>query len=62
VCHGEGGDGGYGGGPTLVGGLPIETLVAVAQGGRNAMPAFGRVYSEADLKDVASYINDVLAR
>jgi quinohemoprotein ethanol dehydrogenase len=62
ACHGEGGDGGHGGGPTLVGGLPIETLVAVAQGGRNAMPAFGRVYSEADLKDVAGYIVEVLAR
>jgi len=26
------------------------------------MPAFGRSYSEADLKDVASYIADVLAK
>jgi len=26
------------------------------------MPAFGRVYSEADLKDVATYIVDVLAK
>jgi alcohol dehydrogenase (cytochrome c)/quinohemoprotein ethanol dehydrogenase len=62
ACHGEGGDGGHGGGPTLVGGLPTETIVAVSQGGRNAMPAFGRVYSEADLQDVASYIVEMLAR
>ena len=27
--------------------------------GRNTMPAFGRVYSEADLRDVASYVVDV---
>jgi mono/diheme cytochrome c family protein len=62
ACHGSGGDGGHGGGPTLVAGLPLETIVAVAAGGRNSMPAFGRAYSEADLEDVASYIVDVLAQ
>ena len=62
ACHGEGGDGGHGGGPTLVAGLPLETILAVSQGGRNTMPAFGRAYSEADLKDIASYIVDVLAK
>ena len=61
ACHGEAGDGGHGGGPTLVGGLPAETIVAVASAGRNTMPGFGRVYSEADMKDVASYILQVLA-
>jgi mono/diheme cytochrome c family protein len=59
ACHD---DGGKGGGPTLVGGLPLEAIVAVSQAGRNTMPSFGRVYSEADLKDVASYIVDVLAK
>ena len=33
ACHGEGGDGGHGGGPTLVAGLPLETILAVSQGG-----------------------------
>ena len=33
-----------------------------ASPGRNTMPAFGRVYSDADLNDVASYIVDVLAK
>jgi len=60
ACHGEGGDGGHGGGPTLVAGLPAESIAAVAGAGRNTMPAFGRVYTEADLKDVATYITDVL--
>ena len=59
ACHG---DGGHGGGPTLVGGLPLETIVAVSQAGRNSMPAFGRVYTEADLRDVATYVTDVLAK
>ena len=62
ACHGEGGDGGHGGGPTLVEGLPPETILAVAQGGRNSMPAFGRAYTEADLRDVAAYIVEVLAK
>jgi mono/diheme cytochrome c family protein len=62
ACHGEGGDGGHGGGPTLVGGLPVETILAVSQVGRNTMSAFGRAYTEADLRDVAAYIVDVLAR
>ncbi|RPI63618.1 MAG: cytochrome c, partial [Lysobacterales bacterium] len=62
ACHGEQGDGGHGGGPTLVGGLPLETIVAVSQAGRNTMPPFGRAYSEADLRDVAAYIVEVLAK
>jgi alcohol dehydrogenase (cytochrome c) len=61
ACHGEGGDGGHGGGPTLVAGLSVETIAAVSGAGKNTMPAFGRVYSEADLRDVASYIVEVLA-
>ena len=62
ACHGEGGDGGHGGGPTLIAGLPAESIAAVAGAGRNTMPAFGRTYSDADLKDVAAYIVAVLAK
>ena len=63
ACHGEGGDGGHGGGPTLVAGTAAETILAVSQGGRNTMPAFGRAYSEADhASDIASYVVDVLAK
>ncbi len=61
ACHGEAGDGGHGGGPTLVEGLPAETISAVATAGRNTMPAFGAVYSPADLRDVATYIVEELA-
>jgi quinohemoprotein ethanol dehydrogenase len=62
ACHGEAGDGGHGGGPTLVAGLAPEAIAAVAGAGRNNMPPFGRVYSEADLRDVAAYIVEVLAK
>ena len=61
ACHGEAGDGGHGGGPTLVAGLTAEAIAAVAGAGKNTMPAFGRVYSEADMRDVATYVVDVLA-
>ena len=61
ACHGEGGDGGHGGGPTLIGGLPVETIQSVAGAGRNTMPSFGAVYSPSDLRDVATYIVNVLA-
>ncbi len=62
ACHGEAGDGGHGGGPTLIAGLSVETIAAVAGTGRNAMPAFDRVYTATDLRDVAAYVVDVLAK
>ena len=62
ACHGEQGDGGHGGGPSLVAGQPAETIVGIAKAGKNNMPPFGRVYSDADLKDVAGYVVDVLAK
>jgi mono/diheme cytochrome c family protein len=61
ACHGEAGDGGHGGGPTLVAGLTAEAIAAVAGAGKNTMPAFGRVYSTNDMRDVSAYIVDVLA-
>ena len=62
ACHGEAGDGGHGGGPSLVAGLDPETIRAVAAEGRNSMPGFGRVYSAAEIGDVTGYIVEVLAR
>jgi len=60
ACHGEAGDGGHGGGPALLS-LESEAIRAIAADGRNSMPGFGRVYSRADLNDIATYIHDVLA-
>jgi alcohol dehydrogenase (cytochrome c) len=60
ACHGEAGDGGHGGGPTLLT-LPPESIAAVAGAGRNSMPAFARTYTAADLADVAAYVTTVLA-
>jgi mono/diheme cytochrome c family protein len=61
ACHGVDGAGGHGGGPTLLEGLRPEAIVAITSLGRNAMPGFGGVYSEAHLRDVAAYIAEELA-
>ncbi len=60
-CHGESGQGGVGGGPTLVNGLRRESILSVASAGRHNMPSFASSYSADELNDVASYIATVLA-
>ena len=37
-------------------------MFSLAGAGRNTMSAFGRVYTPADLQDVASYIAEILAK
>jgi len=49
-------------GPTLLKGLPADAIAAVAAAGRTNMPPFGRVYTGANLRDIAAHITDVLAR
>ena len=56
ACHGAAGDGGHGGGPTLIDGLSAATILAVTASGRNNMPAFGNVYSAEQLRDIAQYV------
>jgi alcohol dehydrogenase (cytochrome c) len=61
VCHGEDGRGGqHGAGAALTDALTIEAIVGVAAGGRNAMPAFGRVLRPEDFQDAATYIVEQL--
>jgi glucose dehydrogenase len=60
-CHGARGNGGEGGGASLLNGLTVETAVAVTGGGRGNMPAFRDAYSADELYDVAAYIVERLA-
>jgi quinohemoprotein ethanol dehydrogenase len=59
-CHGSTGRGGEGGGGSLLGGT-LDDILAVTAAGRNNMPAFRHVFSADELRDVATYIVEVLA-
>jgi mono/diheme cytochrome c family protein len=60
-CHGSSGDGGEGGGASLLNGMTVETAAAVTSNGRNNMPSFGEAYSVDELYDVATFIVERLA-
>jgi mono/diheme cytochrome c family protein len=60
-CHGASGEGGEGGGASLVAGVTREAALAVTANGRNNMPAFRDAYSAAELNDVATYVVETLA-
>jgi quinohemoprotein ethanol dehydrogenase len=61
-CHGAAGEGGHGGGPTLLDGLTADKIVSVTSLGRNNMPSFATSLTGADLGDIAAYITQDLAR
>jgi quinohemoprotein ethanol dehydrogenase len=60
-CHGESGEGGHGGGPSLVAGQDVARIVSLTASGKNNMPSFANVYSADDLRDIAEYITQGLA-
>ena len=60
-CHGESGEGGHGGGPSLVAGQSADHIVQVSAAGKNNMPSFTNVYSADELRDIAAYIVEGLA-
>ena len=61
-CHGEQGEGGHGGGPSLQALRDSAVVVQVASGGRNAMPAFGGTLTNEQMRDVAAYVSERLAK
>jgi alcohol dehydrogenase (cytochrome c) len=61
-CHGETGEGGHGGGPSLIAGQTPDKIVSVTSTGKNNMPSFAATYSTDDMRDIASYIVDGLAK
>jgi len=61
ACHGPAGDGGHGGGPSLIDGLDAATIEGVSATVLNTMPGFGAIYSAQSLRDVTSYVLERLA-
>jgi mono/diheme cytochrome c family protein len=61
-CHGEQGEGGHGGGPSLQAMRNAAVVMQVASEGRNAMPPFGASLSAEQIRDVAAFVTQRLAR
>jgi mono/diheme cytochrome c family protein len=59
-CHGFRGEGGEGGGATLLNTPTRDSMLPVIRNGRNNMPAFGASYSADQLQDVATYVMERL--
>jgi alcohol dehydrogenase (cytochrome c) len=62
ACHGEQGEGGHGGGPTLQAQKNRSVVLQVVSEGRNAMPAFGAALSAEQIRDVATYVSERIAK
>ena len=61
-CHGEQGEGGHGGGPTLQQLRSNAVALQVVSEGRNAMPAFGTALTPEQIRDVAAFVAERLAK
>jgi len=61
-CHGAGGGGGLGGGPSLLKGQSHDAILGTASVGKNNMPAFKSIYSADELNDVTAYIQTTLQK
>jgi quinohemoprotein ethanol dehydrogenase len=55
-CHGERGEGGHGGGPSLAAATRLTAVEQVVADGRNDMPAFGGALSRDQIRDVSAYV------
>ncbi len=61
-CHGEDGLGGHGGGKTLVELKSAADAITVISSGRNNMPAFKAALTAEQIRDVGSFVVDVLIK
>ncbi len=60
ACHGPSGEGGHGGGPALIAATNRSTVMQVVSEGRNEMPAFGRLLSPEQIRDVSAHVVETL--
>ena len=62
ICHGEDGLGGHGGGAPLNNVPNAAAVAAVVAEGRNNMPALSTLLTPVDIRDVAAYVAESLAK
>jgi quinohemoprotein ethanol dehydrogenase len=60
-CHGEEGEGGHGGGPSLKQIRSGAVALQIVSEGRNAMPGFGGSLTSEQIRDVAAFVSERLA-
>jgi alcohol dehydrogenase (cytochrome c) len=61
ICHGEDGLGGHGGGSPLLDVASAEAVIDVVTAGRNNMPPFATLLTQAEIRAVAAYVAADLA-
>jgi alcohol dehydrogenase (cytochrome c) len=62
ACHGEQGEGGHGGGPSLQAQRNRLVVLQAVSEGRNSMPALGTTLTAEQIRDVAAYVSERLAQ
>jgi alcohol dehydrogenase (cytochrome c) len=60
-CHGEQGEGGHGGGPSLQAVKNAALVMQMVTEGRNNMPPIGGTLTPEQIRDVAGYVTERLA-
>jgi quinohemoprotein ethanol dehydrogenase len=55
-CHGEQGEGGHGGGKSLVDARRADLVILTVSEGRNEMPPFAAALTPEQIRDVAAYV------
>ncbi len=61
ACHGEQGEGGHGGGPSIQAQGNALVVLQVVSEGRNSMPALATTLTAVEIRDVAAYVSERLA-
>jgi mono/diheme cytochrome c family protein len=61
ACHGADGEGGHGGGATLVNSHEADAVIEIIIQGGDQMPALASEFTPEQLRDVASFVTNTLA-
>ncbi len=62
ACHGENGKGGHAEGAVLPDNVGAQHVMTIATTGRKEMPSFEQALSEKQRRDVAAYVERMMAR